>query len=217
MIIPFSFNKSTLNVGLIGHWPLTKSYILNDIAFDKSIFKRNASIIGGSKLLNVDNFGPTIYINAVGNYIVTPVSISTDKFSMSVWFRKLGSGNDDPIFTFFSQGDTFFRVVSPSNLIFSIITSGLSAINPSTSIDINKWYQFTGTYNGSNMILYINGNYISSIPKTGTIDNQSKTFEIGRYTGGGYNLVGCLKDARLYDRALTPLEVKALFGNGNGI
>lgn len=88
----------------------------------------------------------------------------------------------------------------------------------STSIELNKWYHVVGTF-GDNLIkLYIDGVLIKSGSYTEdmTYEYSNNRFVLGKmsfgYTGTGtyFPFNGCLNDVRIYDHALSPLEIKQI-------
>ena len=79
--------------------------------------------------------------------------------------------------------------------------------------DVARWCQISGTYDGTTMKLYINGEFVSmyrSDIKLRALTNV----HVGSWEGGGsWNLAHyCLvDDIRIYNRALSAKEVKALY------
>jgi len=78
-----------------------------------------------------------------------------------------------------------------------------------------EWSMFTGVFNGTHMILYRNGVECSSyFTGTNTITlNPSDVWNIGRNNyGGGQNYFnGSIDDVRIYNRALSEEEIRALY------
>jgi hypothetical protein len=72
------------------------------------------------------------------------------------------------------------------------------------------WYSYSGTYNGSNIILYVNGVLFNSTAYTGTSQSGGGIRIARRWddTLTASNLVdGAIPTARLYNRALTASEI----------
>lgn len=72
------------------------------------------------------------------------------------------------------------------------------------------WYQYVGTYDGSNIVLYVNGQSFSSTAYTGTPQSGGGIRIARRWdsTLSSVNLIdGSIPIARLYNRALTASEV----------
>jgi len=75
-----------------------------------------------------------------------------------------------------------------------------------TSFPITNW---VGTYDGSNIKLYENGNLIQTGSSyTTNISNSSTNLEIGRGGGSNYYWSGNTPQVSIYNRALTAVEIQ---------
>jgi hypothetical protein len=72
---------------------------------------------------------------------------------------------------------------------------------------LNVWYNVVGTYDGSNMRLYVNGVLKNTKPQTGTLATNTETAKIGTWQGTDYNLTGRVSNVSIYNRVLTAAEV----------
>ncbi len=96
---------------------------------------------------------------------------------------------------------------APYNIYLGIITNNgaqtaISNTNPSTT----SFSNFCGTYDGSNIRLYLNGTLLVTQAQTGTINNGG----IGRISGydnGGEIWDGNISTFSIYNRALTATEI----------
>ncbi len=108
-----------------------------------------------------------------------------------------------------NTGKLFFRVCTDGTL------TGLTDLAASTVIQSGTWYHFVGTYDGSQMRLYLNGNLESSTPKTGSVFNSTTPLQLGRYGYfSGWRYHGSIDEVALWNRALTPSEVSQLHLSG---
>lgn len=76
-----------------------------------------------------------------------------------------------------------------------------------TTLTPGEWYHIAGTYDGTNMKIYINGIEENSIARTGNIDVSASTFKVG-YWASGDNWDGQLDEVRLWNTARTATEVR---------
>jgi len=76
----------------------------------------------------------------------------------------------------------------------------------------DQWHHVVGTYDGSELRIWLDG--VEGIARryTGTISNADHSFEIGRGADDAYNFAGTIDDVRVYNVALTDDEVLSLFG-----
>lgn len=223
LVIAFSgFRITSINSGLIAYFPIDA----------------NTSSVLDDKLSNNDFVGygnpytanGGAYTNGSSSYygVVDPVAIKklTNKLSVSFWGKRtststpcfLGAIDSAAAVNVWNVQNTGVGqwqmvIISPPSTITALVstTSSLSSAN--------VWRHFVATYDGSestasNRIkLYVNGVNIagtmtSTIP-TSLNNPQNSTLRFGRgigYAGGSF-----MKFARVYDRPLTPVEVKEIY------
>jgi hypothetical protein len=87
----------------------------------------------------------------------------------------------------------------------------------STSGWDNAWHCLTFTWSGGNGAAYHNGTLLGA-EAVGAVSDNSGHGVIGHsmYVGGDYGLNGKIDEFRVYDRALTPEEIVALYSAGVG-
>ena len=90
------------------------------------------------------------------------------------------------------------------------ITAGGSDVNvaDTSTHALNTWYNVVGTYDGSNMKIYVNGVLKNTAAQTGTLATNTETAKIGTWQGTNYNLTGRVSNVSIYNRALTAAEIK---------
>ena len=76
-----------------------------------------------------------------------------------------------------------------------------------------QWVLLTGTYNGKEMRLYLNGQLEDSAAITAKLTGATEHFRyhIGPNSAEGFSLTGSIDDVRIYNRGLSAEEVKALY------
>lgn len=72
-------------------------------------------------------------------------------------------------------------------------------------------YHLACSYDGANMLMYVNGQLVSTTAKTGTPNDFGSTSCVGAQPGGGENIDGRIADLRVYNRPLSAAEVLALY------
>lgn len=122
-----------------------------------------------------------------------------------------GSSGDDYTFWVREQAD------STLDLAFDINTSGgaHSEVALSSDLALNTWYHVASTYDGTNIINYVDGNQVSSEPHSGTLNDSGLPIYIGaRPVAGLHPFPGYIDDVRIYDRALSGSEITDLYNLG---
>ena len=188
-------NNGTLGNGTIGNssmplWTLSGKYG-SALGFDGIDDYVNAS--NGSSL-NITN---TITIEA---WIYKKGSTAPNRHQRiaSKWGGCIDSASAYQMYLD-SNGNLSFELPPASSLISSSI--------PLT----NKWYHIAGTYDasagGNNMKIYLDGNLISQINRSGTINVNTCPVLIGRSYNEPHVFNGTLDEVRIYNVSLTNEEI----------
>lgn len=93
-----------------------------------------------------------------------------------------------------------------------------------SSIPLNTWTHIAGTYDGANVILYVNGNEVARTAATGAIATNNLAWTIGRlssFHSGGY-IKGSYSEVRIWSIARSATDIKEwmnkpLVGNEAGL
>ena len=132
----------------------------------------------------------------------------TTEITLECWIYYDGS-NGKGLLGRWSTGDiNYLLYISTSGKgQFYIYTTATTLINTAT-LTAGNWYHIVGTYDGSNMRVYLNGSESSNTSKSGSISTSNNNIEIGRY---GLDSLYAYSDQtaqpRIYNRALTASEV----------
>jgi hypothetical protein len=95
----------------------------------------------------------------------------------------------------------------------------IAPIYNSTRLDDNNWHHLVGTYDGSKMRLYVDGNEVGSgTDASGVIGSVDTTdaIHLAADYAFGIQWVGLLDEVAIWDRALTSAEVTTLYNSGAG-
>ena len=133
------------------------------------------------------------------------------------------------------HGGFGFKVESDGKLSFYLLTSNTAvgwhnisnatllthAVTTSTAYDNNTYVHLVGTYDGSTIKFYVNGELVGSISRAGVLDYPLKT--TGQYLsiGGDSDLdyvskdfvTGEISKVNIYSTAMTAEQVSTLYGN----
>jgi hypothetical protein len=85
------------------------------------------------------------------------------------------------------------------------------------TVNLNQWYNLTGTFNGSTTALYVNGELFLSTSKSGIlVSGSSQSVRIGRQAESGGSHNGSISHVKIYNRALPAVEVRQNFNAFRG-
>ena len=212
--------------GLVGYWPF------NGNATDASGNNNNGTVSGA--ILTTDRFGNAnsaysfdgvndlIQINTIDN------SVFENDFTISIWCNFSDFMNNYPELIY---GENGFIVLNGNGPVYNTESSKISSyqgpltpalrripyFSTNTILQNNIYYHVTLIKNGTTAFLYLNGVLENSIAV-----NNSLAVPIGNYIqiGSGFNNVsdqcfhGQIDDVRIYNQALSQLEVNALYNEG---
>ncbi len=217
-----------LAYGLVAYYPF------NGDALDHSGNNNNGKVYGTltPTIDHKGNANAAYSFDGVSNYIDIPDAPSlnpTTQITVSAWYQPVafaGDGFDaivskqvpnaiSPYYQY-QLGVTGSEYANtPSHFGFSVGLFGPHG-QPNT-FNNGTWYHLVGTYDGTNVIMYVNGVVISTVTGSGLMQDYSEDIFIGRE--GNYNtyyqqyfyLPGSLSEIRIYNRALSQSEVTALY------
>jgi hypothetical protein len=209
--------------GLGGWWPLHENS--GSTARDLSGNGNHGSLKGGITQGVAGKSGLTAYsCNGSDSYIdVGEKSVlRPEKFTLSarVRFSSVGSNYQLVVDQDEEIGKGGYRIIlnSDATLSFSVNDSGTSYSIKSETIDPNRWYHLLMKFDGSSLIAYIDGQKVDSKSATLSYPNSEPFVIAGRHKNGSYDLPlnGKINDVRLYNRVLSPKEIKTLYEWGSG-
>jgi len=131
----------------------------------------------------------------------------TEAITMSSWFNAdstsgyacwMGKGQNLSYMIFFNGTKIRMRIGSASNA---------NAIDSSSDYTTGTWANVVGTYDGSNMKIYINGSLDQTKARSGTIPTTGVNLGIGYDGGSALHFNGKIAISSIYNRALTASEI----------
>lgn len=210
--------------GLIAYFPF------NDLAKDESGNGNNGTIyLATATKDRFNNTNKAYNFNGYGNLIEVPHNstfTSTKQISISAWTYVpntwvynshwivcketnwscgFGLGID--------QNDSYYGT---GNYAFEFycwtIVSKYAVLAPITPAKLKQWNHVVGVIDGTSMKLYLNGEMATSVDLTGTLLASDNPVHIGAQNyRKDQNFTGTIDDVRIYNRALTPAEIKILY------
>ncbi len=130
------------------------------------------------------------------------------------WFRAEDYTNSMLASQWASGGSFMLAITSSTNIAFGLSTgTGTTTKNATFSMDSN-WHQIFAVYDGSQMLVYVDGNAIGDPQaKTGTIASSAQNVIVGGFDNSDWYYTGNIGPVAIYDRALSAIEISALYSD----
>lgn len=216
-----------LSEGLQGHWKFDeKTGLTASDASGKGHHGELFNYLGDDSQWVAGQVGGALSFDGLLHYVEVPDNASigsglTNSFTVAAWFksnvplsanggtyRMLEKG--DNIFLLQGDGNTntlglggMNLVVKRSNMLYSAsITQPLAS---------NQWYHLAGTFDGTALKVYLDGQLKATRNVGGPIDDDALPLRIGSDDANRF-FNGLMDDVRLWNRPLTDREVRNLIG-----
>ncbi|MFA5132026.1 MAG: LamG domain-containing protein [Candidatus Paceibacterota bacterium] len=221
----------TLTSGLVGWWTFDGKNMTSATATDVSGNGNNGTLTNGPTVA-IGKIGQGLRFDGVNDYFTAGNSaalrLTGGPMTLSAWvytstttyqnFMYHGLGCSTYASYYLSIGGTE-SAEYPNKYSFGFGTSNTTAnkrISSDSNAIINKWTHVAGTYNGSTLSLYINGNLSTTTSATGVAWNSLENLSVGADPGCGIRgkMTGSLDDVRVYNRSLSASEIYSLYKLG---
>ena len=199
---------------------LVAYYPFNGNAYDESGNSKNLTKNGSATLAN-DRFGNSnsAYIfDGTDDYFEFPqdASLNPTRFSFSAWVNAsdnstnwgtvLKSRNSYSGYNLYKSNQNTWQVWIGDGSSWTVIGS--------ENVEINQWVHLVGTYDGSELKLYKNGN-LNASDNSSFVVNAWKPLRIGagktNQETAGYYFNGVIDEVRIYNKALSAAEIRDLY------
>ncbi|MDQ1361732.1 MAG: hypothetical protein QOJ44_2109, partial [Acidimicrobiaceae bacterium] len=218
----------------------TALYLLNDpagTAHDASGHGNNGSIYAASAFNQTP--GPiaacptngALGFNGSSSFVSAPqgVNAATTGNAMSVvsWFKLASTPSDSPRLIsndHTDQSGNGFQLMLNGGTngvvsgFFDVGTSGgTGTASWSQQLKVGTWYQYVGTYNGSTVAAYINGQQVATGTTSGNINAGADNVNIGRNPAyDGDYFPGNVADVALVPSAMSSSQIAGLWDAASG-
>ncbi len=220
----FHSSKKGLTDGLVGMWSFDGPHMFGNTALDISGQGNDGALTNGpsrtigriGQALEFDGLEDNVSVDENSIYETIPLSIAfwikTGDTLPSLDEERRVAGKRHSIGPWFSW---YFHWDDIDNKMhFSTISSGesqTSSLSDST-LETNTWYHVTGVCDGTTNTLYMDGVAQSATAVCTSMYDSNGQLRIGDPIINEWN--GIIDEFRIYNRALTPDEIKRLYNMG---
>jgi beta-galactosidase len=159
----------------------------------------------------------TLSFNGVDGYVNVPDSNSLDSIfstniaTFKVWVMPMKTGTAQGILTKEQIYAEHVLNFESSNFFRGVFrTTGAGLVNvDSPVVALYKWYHVVSVYDGSAVLLYVNGSLVGSKPASGALASNTVPVQVGNsYYYHTRWFGGLISIARIYNRALSQAEIQ---------
>jgi len=168
--------------------------------------------------------GRVAEFDGTGDYLLIPnspsLNITADQITLASWvyFDDVSGPPEIVLAKIFQDGQhsaPYFAynlcILSNGTPRLMLVTSGSERRLPgSPNFESGRWYHMAGTYDGSQMVLYVDGEVSATMNATGNINGYDTPLLLGINGGRGEPMDGRIDDVRIYNHALDQVEIQAL-------
>ncbi len=167
-----------------------------------------------NQYLHFDGDDDFAILDAAGQYV------NGSELTMTGWFYCDALGYGQGYMGFRSgSGDGEFYLIQLSNGVMECrlkSTTGLHEyVAPANTAIPQIWQHFAWVYDGSSVILYVNGTLIGSSSASGQFSSSDVPFGIGKSLLGGFNFVygGRIDEVSVWNKGLSQTEIQDMMND----
>jgi hypothetical protein len=208
---------------LVAYWSFDEGS--GDRVFDSSGNGNDGTINGAS--WGEGKYGPALHFNAQDNYVEVPTSESLEtetNVTVAAWINWIDAGDGwlcilangqqggpwENYGLFVNRGGGF--------LYFTLSLDGghVTQQTPNNAVQPDEWLHACATWDGSMARIYVNGEMVLGQAQSGTLVPPGLPLRIGHRDGSAHYYNGIIDDVRVYNHALTEVEILAAMEGGVG-
>jgi concanavalin A-like lectin/glucanase superfamily protein len=217
LLLPAACTTPPPDQGLVGWWKFDERQ--GQTAADSSGHGNSATILNGDWGEGVDS-GALLLDGSGDSLITVPLSDSLRATGKAITVSALAFRTAEHNVALIAHGYPvfFFGFHGPQFKFEIALDNGRGAAcyadDAKFHADLNRWYHVAATFNGWVARLYVDGQEICNDWTYGSIKMPNVPFTIGSYLDDHGKIIdemtGLIADVRIYDRALSVGEIKAL-------
>ena len=149
------------------------------------------------------------------NINTTKIAIGND-MTISSWIKTTNASQRPILSNRYTGGGRLYYGISSGKGFIYYNSASPPNLTTIANINDNTWQHFVFVRSGTTSTLYVNGVLDNSTTQTGYVSHNSD-ITIGFDTPNNQYYPGLIDDVRIYNYALTPLQIKTLYNDGAAI
>jgi len=206
---------------LAAYWPLDEG--AGDTIYDTSGNDNNGTINGAT--WSTGKYGNALEFNGQDNYVEIPTSDSleiVDNVTVAAWINWIDAG--DTWICILANGqqngpwENYGLFINrTSRFLYFTLSLDDEHVPQQTPNDItvpDEWVHVCATWDGSTARIYVNAEMKLEIAKPGSLSAPGLPLRIGHRNGSAHYFSGTIDEVRIYNHALTEVEILAAMEGG---
>ncbi|MEK7152438.1 MAG: LamG-like jellyroll fold domain-containing protein, partial [Patescibacteria group bacterium] len=159
-------------------------------------------------------YGSALSFNGTSNWVTIPDANDldlTNAMTIEAWVKPNTLTGWRTILMKEAPGGMAYSLYSGNNgsrpAFYGSVTSDVG-VNGSGALSTSAWWHVTGTFNGSSLRIYVNGNLVGTKTLSGNIRTTTGTLRLGGNSAWGEYFKGLMDDVRVYNRVLSQAEIQ---------
>jgi fibronectin type 3 domain-containing protein len=160
-------------------------------------------------------YANSLTFNGTSAYVSVPNSASlglTTGMTLEAWVKPAAQSSYNTVIFKERTGyyaDALYANTDTNRPSANVYTTGDHELKGTAQLALNTWTHLAATYNGSTLLLYVNGTQVGSVAFTGSIVSSTGPLKIGGNAIWGEWFNGQIDEVRVYNRALSAAEITA--------
>jgi len=215
IVVCNGFAYADLSDGLVAYYPFSGN--ANDASGNG-----NHGVVTGASLVE-DRMGNSNSAYEFDNDVITienNENFNSPQITISAWVKvKTYSNHGRIVAKYVWSPRTGYKLVVPDSGYpyagYGHGGSSETALGAKSKIPLHEWHFLTTTYDGNTFKIFFDGNLERSVDQTTPIASNTIPLTIGRNNEGSFVFYGVIDEVRIYNRAISESEVKALYNYNN--
>lgn len=161
--------------------------------------------------------GTVVSLNGINNKLAvkgtTQLDLTTNRMTFEAWVRPTSTASKAYIFS--KDADTLnpgynLMMLPGGTLSFTTSTNvGVVTLNSTRTLTNLLWSHVAAIYNGSKMVLMINGDTAGEVAQTGSLTSNANDFVVGMSSQDNYPFSGSFDEIRMWDTVRSEMDIRA--------
>ncbi|OHA79276.1 MAG: hypothetical protein A2747_02435 [Candidatus Yonathbacteria bacterium RIFCSPHIGHO2_01_FULL_44_41] len=216
---------STLQSGLVGLWSFNGPDMSGTTAYDRSTSGNNGTLTNGP-LRAIGKVGQGLYFDGTDDYVAVPHSATLNSYPLTVsaWFKTSMTGNAGIVNKYVSSSANGYQLYFNNGTLCAWyirdggnhVWNGGNCSLGAGGLNNNTWHNAVFVVDSSGGAMYVDGTLRATQVWSGSpgVITTTQGISIGYYPNSAGNFRGFIDDVRIYNRALTQVEVTQLYNIG---